>query len=102
MGVANPYNRSRMPLWIDLNRDGWLDLFEGAEARFDDRTPPFTFLRKGERFVEEADALKFASRSPVFCIVTELGGDAHVDLVCKVEGKNVASQVFDTFALPAR
>jgi len=102
MGVANPYNRSRMPLWVDLNRDGRLDLFEGAEARFDDRTPPFTFLRQGDAFVEDSDALKFASRSPVFCIVTELGADAHVDLVCKVEGKNVASQIFDISALPAR
>ncbi len=102
MGVANPYNRARMPLWVDLNRDGRLDLFEGAEARFDDRTPPFTFLRQGELFVEEADALKFASRSPVFCIVTELGGDAHVDLVCRVEGRNVTSQIFDIAALPAR
>jgi len=102
MGVANPYNRSRMPLWVDLNRDGRLDLFEGAEARFDDRTPPFTFLRQGEAFVEDSGALKFASRSPVFCIVTELGADAHVDLVCKVEGKNVASQIFDISALPAR
>jgi hypothetical protein len=102
MGVVNPYNRARMPLWVDLNRDGRLDLFEGAEARFDDRTPPFTFLRQGEVFVEDAGALKFASRSPVFCVVTELGGDAHVDLVCRVEGKNVASQIFDISTLPAR
>ena len=62
MGVANPYGRTRMPLWVDLNRDGRLDLFEGAEARFDDRTPPFTFLRQGDRFVEAPDALKFASK----------------------------------------
>ena len=86
LGVVNPYNRARMPLWVDLNRDGRLDLFEGAEARFDDRTPPFTFLRQGDLFVEDTGALKFASRSPVFCIVTELGNDAHLDLVCKVEG----------------
>ena len=102
MGIANAFGRTRMPLWIDLNRDGRLDLFEGAEARIDDREPPFTFLRQGERFVAAADALTFASNSPVFCIVTELNNDAHLDLVCKVEGKNVASQMFDTFTLPAR
>ena len=72
MGIANAFGRTRMPLWVDLNRDGRLDLFEGAEARFDDRDPPFTFLRQGDRFVESTDALKFASKSPVFCIITEL------------------------------
>jgi hypothetical protein len=70
----------------DLNRDGHLDLFEGAEARFDDREPPFTFLRQGDRFVEDG-TLKFASRSPLFCTLTELANDAHIDMVCKVEGK---------------
>ena len=29
-------------------------------------------------------------------------GDGHVDLVCKVEGRNVASQIFDISSLPAR
>ena len=38
----------------------------------------------------------------MFCIVTELNNDAHLDLVCKVEGKNVASQIFDISTLPAR
>ena len=102
MGVVNPFGRARMPLWVDLNRDGKLDLFEGAEARFDEREPPFAFLRQGDRFTEEEGALKFASRSPVFCIVTELNSDAHQDLVCKVEGKNVASQIFDVHDLPAK
>ena len=102
MGVVNPFGRARMPLWVDLNRDGKLDLFEGAEARFDDREPPFAFLRQGDRFLEEGGALKFASRSPVFCIVTELNDDAHQDLVCKVEGKNVASQIFDIYDMPAK
>ena len=102
VGIANPYGRARMPLWVDLNRDGRLDLFEGAEVRLDDRTPAFTFLRQGELFVEDAGTLRFASRSPVFCIVSELNNDAHLDLVCKVEGRNVASQIFDIFNLPAQ
>ena len=40
MGVLNPEGRTRMPLWLDLDADGRLDLFHGAEARFDDKTPP--------------------------------------------------------------
>ena len=102
MGIANAYGRTRMPLWVDLNRDGRLDLFEGAEARFDDHDPPVTFLRQGEHFVPATDALKFASKSPMFCVITELNNDRHLDLVCKVEGHNVASQIFDISTLPGR
>ena len=43
MGVFNPQARTRMPLWLDLDNDGRLDLLHGAEARFDNRTPPLAF-----------------------------------------------------------
>jgi hypothetical protein len=102
LGVANPYGRARMPLWIDLDHDGRLDLFEGAEARFDDRTPPFMFLQRGGRFAETSDAVRLASRSVPFCIVTELGSMAFPDLVCRVVGRTVTVQVFDTSVVPTK
>jgi len=101
LGVANIYGRTRMPLWIDLNGDGRLDLFQGAEARFDERTPPMTFLQQGSRFSGAPQALKFADKSVPFCILTELNKDSHPELVCKVPGKKQASQVLDTATLPA-
>ena len=102
LGVANPYGRARMPLWYDFNRDGLLDLFEGAESRLDKREPPYVFLQKGGKFTASTDAMKFASRSPLFCIITALNKDFHTDLVCRVEGAHVTSQVFDMAHLPAR
>jgi hypothetical protein len=103
-GVSNPYGRTRMPLWLDLDRDGRLDLFQGAEIRFDDRLPPFAFLQQGSRFAEAPDALKFASKSVPFCVVTELNNKVHPELVCRVAGKGInrTAQVFDTSTLPAR
>jgi hypothetical protein len=41
LGVDNLPGRTRMPLWVDLDGDGKLDLFQGAEARHDALTPPF-------------------------------------------------------------
>ncbi len=102
MGVVNPYGRTRMPLWIDLDHDGRLDLFEGAEVRLDDRTPPFTFLQRSGRFDEAPDALQFSSRSVPFCIVTELTHDAFPELVCRLVGRTGTVQVFDTSVLPAK
>jgi hypothetical protein len=102
LGVDNPYGRSRNPLWCDFNRDGRLDLFEGAEKRLDDREPPFVFLRQGDKFSTSYDVLKFATRSPMFCIITVLNKDDHADLVCRVEGEHSTSQIFDIASLPAR
>lgn len=101
-GVANPQGRTRMPLWIDLDRDGRLDLIHGAEARFDDVAPPLAFLQQDGRFAEAPQAVPFAARAAPFCILTDLAGDASPELVCRVIGKNLTAQVFDTSAVPAR
>jgi hypothetical protein len=52
LGVDNPPGRTRMPLWLDIDQDGKLDLFQGAEARFDDLTPPFLFAQQDGRFAD--------------------------------------------------
>lgn len=101
VGVSNPYGRTRMPLWYDFNRDGRLDLFEGAESRFDNLEPPFFFLQQDDKFAASTDVLKFASRSPIFCIITEFN-NSHPDLVCRVSSHNRALQVFDTAKVPTR
>lgn len=102
LGVSNPYGRARMPLWYDFNRDGLLDLFEGAESRLDNLEPPYVFLQQDGKFSAATDVMKFASRSPKFCIITALNNDYHSDLVCRVAGKGVTAQVFDMANLPAR
>lgn len=101
VGVSNPYGRTRMPLWYDFNRDGRLDLFEGAESRFDNLEPPFFFLQQDGKFATSTDVLKFASRSPIFCVITELN-NGHPELVCRVSSHNRALQVFDTAKVPSR
>jgi hypothetical protein len=100
MGVANPFGRTRMPLWFDFDRDGRLDLFQGADARFDDRTPPFVFLQRNGRFAESSDVVTFASRTVPFCIVTDLSGRGAPDLVCRVSARGKTTQIFSTGHLP--
>jgi hypothetical protein len=102
LGVANPYGRTRMPLWLDLDRDGRLDLIQGAEARFDEHEPPFVFRQGEQGFGVASDALEFASPSVPFCIITELNGKPHPELVCRQMGRHGAVQVLDTATRPAR
>jgi len=101
-GVANVYGRTRMPLWLDIDNNGQLDLFHGAEARFDDRVPPFIFLQKGKGFTAAAEQITFPYRSVPFCILSELNGDKHPELLCRVVGKNQTAQIFDLSSLPAK
>ncbi|MEW5965692.1 MAG: CRTAC1 family protein [Pseudomonadota bacterium] len=102
LGVDNPPGRTRMPLWLDIDGDGKLDLFHGAEARFDDLTPPFLFAQQDGRFADATNLLKPDSRSAPFCVITELTGDRHPEVVCRLMGKGRPVQVFDTSASPAR
>ncbi len=102
LGVDNPPGRTRMPLWLDIDRDGRLDLFQGAEARFDEQTPPFLFSQKAGRFADETRWMQLASRSAPFCILTALNDDQFPEVVCRLTGKGQPNQVFDTGTLPAR
>jgi hypothetical protein len=102
LGVANPFGRTRMPLWFDFDRDGKLDLLQGADARFDDRKPPFAFVQRNGRFVESTEVVTFASRTVPFCIITELSKSGTPDLVCRISGKGKTAQIFSTARLPLR
>jgi hypothetical protein len=102
MGIDNPLGRTRMPLWVDLDRDGKLDLFQGAEARFDDKTPPFVFIQRSGRFEASDDAVKLASRTVPFCVVTDLAGAGAPDLLCRISGQNKTSQLFSTASFPLK
>jgi hypothetical protein len=101
LGVDNPEGRARMPLWFDLDADGRLDLFQGAEARLDERTPPRLFQQGAASFTPADFALPLRVLGSPFCIVTELSGDNRPELVCRLLGQG-AVQVFDLSSLPAR
>jgi len=100
-GVLNLEGRTRMPLWVDLNGDGRLDLFHGAETRLDDKKPPFVYVQ-GEHAFSASDTLAFASRSVPFCSLTELTGDDRPELLCRIVGKNRTAQIFDLSIQPPR
>lgn len=102
LGVDNPAGRTRMPLWVDLDGDGRLDLFQGAEARFDKLTPPFLFTQGTGRFQDNTPWLPLESRSAPFCILSQLNDDRAPEIVCRLTGANTPNQVFDTRSRPAR
>lgn len=102
LGVVNPEGRTRMPLWLDLDADGRLDLFQGAEARLDDKTAPFVFRQGAASFTPADFALPLRLRGAPFCVVTELTADDKPELVCRLMGQGGAVQVFDLASLPAR
>lgn len=102
LGIDNPPGRTRMPLWLDIDQDGKLDLFQGAEARFDDLTPPFLFAQQDGHFADATPLLKPDSRSAPFCVLTALNDDRYPEVVCRLMGKGRPVQVFDTGTSPAR
>lgn len=102
LGVDNLPGRTRMPLWVDLDGDGKLDLFQGAEARHDALTPPFLFAHQGARFADATAWLAMRSRSAPFCVLSALDDDRHPEIICRLMGEGQANQIFDIRTLPAR
>ncbi len=102
LGVANPDGRTRMPLWLDLDGDGKLDLLHGAEVRLDTKMPSFVFMQGDTRFQPFDAALGFRSHGVPFCVLTELTGNDRPELLCRLLGRDGALQVFDLASLPAR
>ena len=102
LGVNNLPGRTRMPLWVDFDQDGKLDLFQGAEARHDALTPPFLFARQGAGFSDMTAWLPLRSRSAPFCVLTALDDDRFPEIICRLMGEAQPSQVFDTRVRPAR
>ncbi len=102
LGVSNLPGRTRTPLWVDLDGDGRLDLFHGAEARFDEQTPPFFFAQGPLGFLDQTAWLPLQSRSAPFCVMFMLNDDRHPEIVCRLMGQGAAVQVFDTATRPAR
>lgn len=99
LGIDSPEGRTRSPLWLDLDADGRLDMFQGAEARFDGKTPPFLFRQRQARFEPDVADLPLASHSAPFCVLASTGKQPQ--LLCRLEGKGTALQMFDLGALPA-
>ena len=101
-GMDNPLSRTRMPLWVDLDRDGRLDLFQGAEARPDRRELPFLFLQRNGRFQPASELAAFASRSAPFCVLTALTRTAAGELVCRAPQPGRTAQIFSIGQLPLK
>lgn len=101
MGVSNPQSRTRMPLWVDADSDGRLDLFHGAEGRFDQVQPPYFFLWTNSGFEPADDTLPFDARSVPFCIVTQLNAHPAPEVVCRAVGSQLTARIFDTASVPA-
>ncbi len=101
LGVSNLDGRTRMPLWVDLDHDGRLDLIHGADTRLDDKTPPFVYMQ-GERGFSAAQIPAFDSRTVPFCTLADLTGNNQPELLCRIVGKTRTAQIFDLSARPPR
>lgn len=103
LGLANPQSRTRMPLWVDADRDGRLDLFMGAFRRGDGRSPASIFVQGDAGFSERRGVVPFGSQSATFCVLSDVDRDRAADLVCRVyEVRGQTAQIFSTAGMPLR
>lgn len=70
LGLNDPYGRGRTPLWVDLNRDGLLDVVLMNEPRPDGKAPSAIFLQMQDGFVNASNTFGF--KDPNYSILKRL------------------------------
>lgn len=75
-----PKGRGRMPLWLDQNRDGRLDLFVGVADRPDQKAPPTLFQQTSNRFNDVGQRLGITQKDGTFAQFSYLTGKVYPEL----------------------
>lgn len=96
LSINYPLSRGRTPLWLDFNKDGWLDLFVGASPRSDGQAPPTIFLQTEEGFEDDSSATGFDLSRTLLGFLSDLSGDGNLDAVFKASPLNV----YDITSIP--
>jgi hypothetical protein len=86
-GIDHPLARGRMPLWLDYDNDGKLDLFFGADHRPDGRSPPTIFHQGDHAFEDARSATGFNLETSRYAVISNLNGDRRMELIA-ISGKS--------------
>ncbi len=106
-GNCNPFGR-RMPLWLDYDRDGDLDVMITAIVDYDEPFSPTAVFEQTVssggaplfRYAEETGVNYAASAFCRYAVMAELSGDDSLDVICADQGS--VTRVWDTSQLPFR
>jgi len=98
LGVGYPLSRSRIPVWLDVNNDGLLDLVTTSPPRPDGQGSANIFLQNEAGFEEAGERLGFKVDAPnsTFAMISDLSGNGEFDLLHQTE--NPLLTVYDVDA----
>ncbi|WP_373510046.1 CRTAC1 family protein [Thiocapsa sp.] len=101
LGVAYSRVQGRTPIWLDLDRDGLLDIVPSAKYGAKIAIPPTVFLQRSDGFEEVAAEIGFAPESDAqiaYVFALDIDGDRLQELIYR--GRQFT--VFNTASLPLR
>jgi Ca2+-binding RTX toxin-like protein len=99
LGIDYPLARGRGTLWLDFNKDGFLDLVEGAAPRRDaNEALPKIFVQVDGTFEDVSDATGFDLSEASFFVLSDLSGDGNLDLIAKTGITGI--KVYNTASIP--
>ena len=86
LGIDYPLARGRMPLWLDFDNNGLLDLVVTATQRPDGQAPSTIFRQSKNGFEEVRSSTGFKiadAQHGTFAVLSNVTGDESLDLVSK-------------------
>ena len=96
LGIDYPVSRGRTPLWFDFDKDGLLDLFQGAISRPDGEAPPTIFRQTANGFEDVGATVDFDLSNSAFGILSDLSGDGNLDFFVR----GASRTIYDTTEIP--
>jgi hypothetical protein len=97
LGIDYPLGRGRGVLWLDYNKDGYLDLVEGAIPRTDENeAPPKIFAQVEGTFKDVSELTGFQLSIAYFFLLSDVSGDGNLELIALEPG----IRAYDTTSTP--
>jgi len=97
LGLDYSLGRGRMPIWFDVNKDGFLDVFLINALRPDGEAPPALFMQTGDGFNKTIDSTEFNFENIWAGQLSDLSLDGNLDLAFFIEQTEA---IYDLTSIP--
>ncbi|MBM9513505.1 PKD domain-containing protein [Desulfogranum marinum] len=98
-GISYILNRGRMPLWLDFDNDGFLDIFVNGYSMGGEGYAAF-FQQNATGFENVNSLVGFEEQNVTYSVMSDITGDGILDVISTDDSAPFPTHVFDITTLP--
>ncbi|WP_319548777.1 FG-GAP-like repeat-containing protein [Desulfogranum marinum] len=98
-GISYILNRGRMPLWLDFNNDGFLDIFVNGFSMRGEGYAAF-FQQNATGFEDVNSLVGFEGQNVAYSVFSDITGDGILDIIATDDSAPFPTHVLDITTFP--